>query len=100
MEAATMGPFELVSEIPRRGVALWQRLLRRSSSNFKFAFLFLGADQRAGLQQVYEFCREVDDIVDEREPGPPGGCDGFEEIPRGSVVEISRDVRVDVHPAA
>jgi hypothetical protein len=52
--------------------ALWQRLTRRSSSNFKFAFLFLGPEQRDGLQQVYEFCRVVDDIVDERAPGPEG----------------------------
>lgn len=87
MEAATMGPFELVSEIPRRGVALWQRLLRRSSSNFKFAFLFLGADQRAGLQQVYEFCRVVDDIVDERPPGPEGDATA-----RRALAEWSREI--------
>jgi len=70
--AAAMGPFERVSALPGRGAALWSRLTKRSSSNFKFAFLFLGADQREGLQQVYEFCRVVDDIVDEREPTPEG----------------------------
>lgn len=52
--------------------ALWQRLTQRSNSNFKFAFLFLGPEQRAGLHQVYEFCRVVDDIVDDRPPGPEG----------------------------
>ena len=52
--------------------ALWKRLRQRSNSNFKFAFLFLDAEQRDGLQQVYEFCRVVDDIVDERAPGPEG----------------------------
>lgn len=72
--AAAMGPFERVSAIPQRGAALWTRLTRRSSSNFKFAFLFLGAEQREALQQVYEFCRVVDDIVDEREPTPEGAA--------------------------
>ncbi len=52
--------------------ALWRRLAQRSNSNFKFAFLFLGPEQRDGLKQVYEFCRVVDDIVDERIPGPEG----------------------------
>lgn len=37
-----------------------------------FAFLFLNAEQRNALKLVYEFCRVVDDIVDEREPGPAG----------------------------
>jgi phytoene synthase len=55
--------------------ALWQRLTQRSNSNFKFAFLFLGPDQREGLHQVYEFCRVVDDIVDDRPPGPEGDAD-------------------------
>lgn len=49
-----------------------QRLGTRSSSNFKFAFLFLNPTQREGLTRVYEFCRVVDDIVDERPPGLEG----------------------------
>jgi phytoene synthase len=61
----------LARALPSPG-ALWQRLTQRSNSNFKFAFLFLGPEQRAGLYQVYEFCRVVDDIVDERAPGPEG----------------------------
>ncbi|MFV8754500.1 phytoene/squalene synthase family protein [Nannocystaceae bacterium ST9] len=44
----------------------------KSSSNFKFAFLFLDPEQRAALERVYRFCRVVDDIVDERPPGPDG----------------------------
>ncbi|MEM6995830.1 MAG: squalene/phytoene synthase family protein [Myxococcota bacterium] len=52
--------------------AALSRLTQRSSSNFKFAFLFLGPAQREGLKAVYEFCRVVDDIVDEREPGEAG----------------------------
>lgn len=63
---------QLARTLPGQVTALWRRLLQRSNSNFKFAFLFLGPEQRAGLQQVYEFCRVVDDIVDERAPGPEG----------------------------
>ena len=51
---------------------LLSRLTQRSSSNFMFAFVFLGAKQRKALETVYEFCRVVDDIVDEREPGEAG----------------------------
>ncbi|MCX4244458.1 phytoene/squalene synthase family protein [Paraliomyxa miuraensis] len=58
-----------------RGVTgLLRRLTERSSSNFKFAFLFLGPERAEGLHLVYEFCRVVDDIVDEREPGPEGAA--------------------------
>jgi phytoene synthase len=85
--ASTMGPFELVTALPRRGAALWTRLTKRSSSNFKFAFLFLGAEQREALQHVYEFCREVDDIVDEREPGPEGAQAASEAL-----AEWSREI--------
>ena len=58
--------------VPSTVAALLRRLTTRSSSNFKFAFLFLGRDQRDALSHVYEFCRVVDDIVDEREPGEAG----------------------------
>lgn len=44
----------------------------KSSSNFKFAFLFLDPTQRSALERVYYFCRVVDDIVDERPPGRDG----------------------------
>jgi phytoene synthase len=67
--------------------ALWQRLTQRSNSNFKFAFLFLGPEQRSGLHQVYEFCRVVDDIVDERVPGPVG-----EETARKALAEWTAEV--------
>jgi len=55
-----------------RTSALLRRLTKRSSSNFKFAFLFLGKEQREALKLVYEYCRVVDDIVDERPAGPEG----------------------------
>ncbi len=64
-----------------KGSALLRRLTHRSSSNFKFAFFFLGPEQRDGLKCVYEFCRVVDDIVDERPPGPEGraeACKGLD----------------------
>jgi phytoene synthase len=61
-----------LSGISSKGSALLRRLTRRSSSNFKFAFLFLRPEQRDGLKEVYQFCRVVDDIVDERPPGPEG----------------------------
>lgn len=61
-----------VVELVERGVAMLRRLGARSSSNFKFAFLFLSPEQRAALTHVYEFCRVVDDIVDERPSGPEG----------------------------
>lgn len=63
---------DVARSLPRRSAALWRRLTTRSSSNFKFAFLFLGREQRLALQDVYAFCRVVDDIVDERAPGEQG----------------------------
>lgn len=58
--------------LPAGGAKLLRRLTTRSSSNFAFAFLFLGHGQREALKHVYEFCRVVDDIVDERLPGSEG----------------------------
>jgi phytoene synthase len=63
---------QVASLLPERGARILRRLTKRSSSNFAFAFLFLGHGQREALKQVYEFCRVVDDIVDERPPGPEG----------------------------
>ena len=77
---------DLIRALPNPA-ALWHRLTQRSNSNFKFAFLFLGPEQQGGLQQVYEFCRVVDDIVDERAPGPEG-----EAIARKQLAEWSAEV--------
>lgn len=55
-----------------RGAALWRRLRTRSSSNFRFAFIFLTPHQRHALEAVYKYCRAIDDIVDELEAGPSG----------------------------
>lgn len=78
-----------VTRLPSRTAALWRRLTTRSSSNFKFAFLFLGRDQREGLEHVYEFCRVVDDVVDERAPGPEGEAQAREALAQWSL-EVAR----------
>lgn len=67
-----MGLAERAKGLVERAEALARRLGSRSTSNFKFAFLFLNPTQREGLTRVYQFCRVVDDIVDERPPGPEG----------------------------
>lgn len=77
----------VLAGLPERGRRIWERLTRRSSSNFAFAFLFLGPEQREALKQVYEFCRVVDDIVDERPPGPDGVAEA-----RAALGEWSREV--------
>ncbi|MCA9718417.1 MAG: squalene/phytoene synthase family protein [Myxococcales bacterium] len=71
---------DLVRSLPGRGAALVRRLTRRSASNFRFAFLFLGAEQREALGLVYEYCRVVDDIVDEREPGLEGDARARQQL--------------------
>ncbi len=78
---------DIATRLPRRGAAFVRRLTTRSSSNFKFAFLFLRPEQRTALKQVYEFCRVVDDIVDERPPGPEGDAEA-----RSGLAEWSREV--------
>jgi phytoene synthase len=73
-----------LGELVDRAVTLVRRLGARSSSNFKFAFLFLSAEQREALTHVYEFCRVVDDIVDERPPGPEGRAEAEAGLARWS----------------
>jgi phytoene synthase len=88
-EPSRPGPAEGLSggrlgELVDRAVTLVRRLGARSSSNFKFAFLFLSAEQREALTHVYEFCRVVDDIVDERPPGPEGRAEAEAGLARWS----------------
>jgi phytoene synthase len=75
---------ERIGELVDKAVTLLRRLGARSSSNFKFAFLFLSPEQRAALTHVYEFCRVVDDIVDERAPGPEGRAEAEAGLARWS----------------
>lgn len=82
---------------PSRGFArAIRRLTERSNSNFKFAFLFLGQERAEGLALVYEFCRVVDDIVDEREPGPTGDRRARQQLAEWSQ-EIARIYRDPYH---
>ncbi|HKV40624.1 MAG TPA: presqualene diphosphate synthase HpnD [Blastocatellia bacterium] len=52
-----------------------QRLARATGSNFYYAFLLLSRAQRSGLNNVYGFCRIIDDIVDEAVPGRDPGAE-------------------------
>jgi 15-cis-phytoene synthase len=47
-----------------------RRLMARKTS-FYYSFLVLPADQRRAIIAVWDFCRAVDDAVDEAEPDPP-----------------------------
>jgi phytoene synthase len=46
-----------------------QRLARSTGSNFYYAFLLLPRSRREAIQNVYGFCRIIDDIVDEPRAG-------------------------------
>lgn len=52
----------------------------RADSNFKFSFVFASEAQREALKAVYEFCRAVDDVVDERPHGPEGVALAAEQL--------------------
>lgn len=55
-----------------------QRLARSTGSNFYYAFLLLPRSKREAIQNVYGFCRIIDDIVDES----PTGRDPAAELDR------------------
>jgi phytoene synthase len=55
----------LLAETPDEAIAYCRGLVRKSRSNFSYAFLFLPPDQKAALEAVYAFCRVVDDAVDD-----------------------------------
>ena len=86
--------------LPRKPFALLRRLTERSASNFTFAFLFLGKEQREALRLVYQFCRVVDDIVDERAPGIDGERKARDELLEwtAEVARIYRDPYVTQVP--
>src|SRR2546425_948696 len=44
-------------------------LAKRSGSNFYYSFFFLPPDRRDAMHAVYAFCKEVDSVVDDPEPG-------------------------------
>jgi phytoene synthase len=83
------------SQLAQQARTVAEKLTMRSSSNFKFAFLFLNPTQREGLTRVYEFCRVVDDIVDERPPGPQGRAEA-----EAGLAEWSAEIARIYDPAA
>lgn len=46
-----------------------RKLARATASNFYYSFLLLPRDQRRAIKDVYEFCRLLDDVVDEDQAG-------------------------------
>ena len=56
----------------RRSRAAIRRLTVRADSNFQFSLAFVSREQAQAIARVYGFCRAVDDVVDEREPGSHG----------------------------
>ena len=44
-----------------------RRLVSATGSNFYYSFLLLSRNKRKAIQDVYEFCRLLDDIVDEEQ---------------------------------
>ena len=65
MKAPTAREEQLRAEALRRCA----QLTRASGSNFYLAFLPLPPERRDGIFCVYAYCRRLDDIVDEPEPG-------------------------------
>ncbi len=74
--------------VRRRGRAFLRRLAVRAESNFAFSFAFASPEQRAGLEAIYRFCRDVDDVVDERPHGELG-----DELAREGLERWRDDVR-------
>jgi phytoene synthase len=54
-----------------RALAAGGPLMAAPKTSFYYSFLVLPADQRRAIIAVWEFCRAVDDAVDEIEPGGP-----------------------------
>src|SRR3989442_2735793 len=55
----------LLADSPDDAIAYCRGLVRKSRSNFSYAFLFLPPAQKEALEAVYAFCRVVDDAVDQ-----------------------------------
>jgi phytoene synthase len=64
----------------RRSRAAIRRLTVRAESNFQFSFAFVSQEQAEAIRDVYQFCRAVDDIVDERGPGAEGIAVAHEQL--------------------
>lgn len=58
-----------VSSTVSRMLGARRRLARAAASNFYYSFLLLPRAQRRAIKDVYEFCRLLDDVVDEDQTG-------------------------------
>lgn len=53
-----------IANLLRTSLSFGRRLWHRAPSNFQFSFLFIDPAGREATNQVYQFCRAVDDIAD------------------------------------
>ena len=58
-----------VSSTMSRMLGVRRRLARATASNFYYSFLLLPGAKRRAIKDVYEFCRLLDDVVDEDQAG-------------------------------
>ena len=58
-----------VSSAMSRVLGARRKLARATGSNFYYSFLLLPRAQRRAIKNVYEFCRLLDDVVDEDQTG-------------------------------
>ncbi len=58
-----------------RVLGLQKRLSQAAGSNFYYSFLLLPSNKRKAIGNVYEFCRMLDDIVDEDHAGRDPGAE-------------------------
>ena len=58
-----------VSATVSRVLGARRKLARAAASNFYYSFLLLPRAQRRAIKDVYEFCRLLDDVVDEDQTG-------------------------------
>lgn len=55
-----------IGMIPMTPEAYCEQKAAKSGSSFYYSFLFLSPEKRQAMVALYAFCREVDDVVDER----------------------------------
>lgn len=66
MEAARTSQISFTPwHLRERTRTLRRRLSKTSQSNFFYSFLFLPKPKREAIIDIYNFCREIDDIVDD-----------------------------------
>lgn len=58
-----------VSSAMSRVLGARRKLARATASNFYYSFLLLPRTKRRAIKDVYEFCRLLDDVVDEDQTG-------------------------------